>query len=137
MKLYSFRNSLTALFLLFAFITVSCGDKGNEAGNSSMISGTDSKTWKADRETTATGEKDKLTKEEKKESITFYANSKFTMTSPANTMNGTWTYDAGMKNLSLQFEGNNVTENFKVENLSEKDMKLVAGDGSTMTLEAE
>lgn len=137
MKVTSYRNALFSLFLLIAFATVSCGDKGNETGNSSMISGDGSKTWKADRETTATGDKDKLTREEKKETVTFYSNGKFTMASPANTMGGTWVYDQGMKNLALQFDGNNVTENFKVEKLTDDDMKLVAGDGSTMELEAE
>ncbi len=135
--LNNFKISFLALVTCMLTFAMACNNNKNEAGNSNMISGTGSKTWLADRETTAAGDKDKLDSSEKKERVTFYANGKFTMTSPTNTANGTWTYDAGGKNLALQFDGAGVSENFQVASLSEKEMMLTGGDGSTMELEAE
>lgn len=58
------------LFSLVLLLAVSCKEK-NTVGNASMLSGADSKTWKTDKETTATGEKDKLTSAEKKKKFSF------------------------------------------------------------------
>ena len=44
---------------MMAFMTSCGGDKDN-AGNANMISGGSSKTWKANKETTASGDRDKL-----------------------------------------------------------------------------
>ncbi|WP_205502704.1 lipocalin-like domain-containing protein [Rufibacter psychrotolerans] len=118
---------------LFSF---ACNKK-SEGGNSQMISGANSKIWKASKETTASGDKDKLTSDEKQEQIQFFANGNFTQTSQSESANGTWMYDAANKNLSLTYQGNNVSENFQVAELSDDKMKLQAPDGSTLTLEAQ
>lgn len=123
-------NIIVALFLLTA-----CGKDSGSMSNEEKISGESEKTWKATREMTAGGEKDKLTREEKKESITFSRNGNVQMSNQDQVMGGTWSY---MDNtLSLQFTGTNVTENFKVVELSDDKMKLLADDGSQLTLESE
>jgi hypothetical protein len=121
--------------LLIVLLFVSCGKKSDSMSNEEKISGQSEKTWKATRETTAEGEKDKLTREEKKESITFSRNGNVKMSNEDQVMGGTWSF---MDNtLSLQFTGTNVTENFKVTELSEDKMQLLAEDGSKLTLESE
>jgi type III secretory pathway component EscR len=122
-------------FLLVMFLLVGCGKKEEAMTNEEKISGKSEKTWKATRETNAAGEKDKLTREEKKESITFSRNGNVKMSNEDQVMGGTWSF---MDNtLSLQFTGTNVTENFKVTELSEDKIKLLAEDGSQMTLESD
>ncbi|WP_190300246.1 lipocalin-like domain-containing protein [Rufibacter hautae] len=128
--------TLVCLVWLSAF-SFSCNKKGAEGGNTQMISGATSKIWKASKETTASGDKDKLTSTEKQEQIQFFANGNFTQTSDAQSANGTWTYSAPNKTLSLTYANNNVSENFTVSELDDDDMKLQAPDGSTLTLKAE
>ncbi|WP_210463716.1 lipocalin-like domain-containing protein [Rufibacter roseolus] len=128
--------TLICLVWLSAF-SYSCNKKAEDGGNTQMISGTTSKIWKASKETTASGEKDKLTSTEKQEQIQFFANGNFTQTSESQSANGTWTYSAPNKTLSLTYANNNVSENFTVAELDDDDMKLQAPDGSTMTLKAE
>jgi hypothetical protein len=121
--------------LVLMFLIVGCGKKSDSMSNEEKISGTSEKTWKATRETNAEGEKDKLTREEKKESITFSRNGNVKMSNNDQMMGGTWSF---MDNtLSLQFTGTNVTENFKVMELSDDKMKLLADDGSQMILESD
>ena len=121
--------------LLIVFLLVGCGKKSESMTNEEKISGQSEKTWKATRETNAEGDKDKLTREEKKESITFSRNGNVKMSNNDQMMGGTWSF---MDNtLSLQFTGTNVTENFKVTELSEDKMLLLAEDGSTLTLESD
>lgn len=121
--------------LLIVFLLVGCGKKSETMTNEEKISGQSEKTWKATRETNAEGDKDKLTREEKKESITFSRNGNVKMSNNDQMMGGTWSF---MDNtLSLQFTGTNVTENFKVTELSEDKMLLLAEDGSTLTLESD
>ncbi|MFD1756409.1 lipocalin family protein [Rufibacter sediminis] len=128
--------TLVCLVWLSAF-TFSCNKKAETGGDSQMISGTTSKTWKASKETTASGDKDKLTSAEKQEQIQFFANGNFTQTSETASANGTWTYSAPNKTLSLTYANNNVSENFTVAELDDDDMKLQAPDGSTLTLKVE
>lgn len=137
MNSFSLKGYFSALLLMLLLVAAGCNNNKDTAGNANMFSGNGNKTWKATRETNAMGDKDKLTKEEKQERITFYSNNKFSMTSNTDQMNGTWNYDAANKNLALTFEGANVSENFKVENLSDSKMSLVAGDGSKMELKTE
>ena len=121
--------------LLVVLLLAGCGKKSDSMSNEEKISGQSEKTWKATRETNSEGEKDKLTREEKKESITFSRNGNVKMSNNDQMMGGTWSF---MDNtLSLQFTGTNVTENFKVLELSDDKMKLLAADGSQMTLEAD
>jgi type III secretory pathway component EscR len=119
--------------LLVVFLLVGCGKKSESMSNEEKISGQSEKTWKATRETTAEGEKDKLTREEKKESITFSRNGNVKMSNEQQVMGGTWSFVDNT--LSLQFTGTNVTENFKVLELSDDKIKLLADDGSQMILE--
>ncbi len=128
--------TLVCLVWLSAF-SFSCNKKAESGGNSQMISGTASKVWKASRETTASGDKDKLTSAEKQEQIQFFANGNFTQTSASESANGTWTYSAPNKTLSLTYANNNVSENFTVAELDDDDMKLQAPNGSTLTLKAD
>jgi hypothetical protein len=122
-------------FLIVLFLIAGCGKKEESMSNEEKISGKSEKTWKATRETNAEGDKDKLTRDEKKESITFSRNGNVKMSNNDQMMGGTWSF---MDNtLSLQFTGTNVTENFKVMELSDDRMKLLADDGSQLTLESE
>ena len=127
---------LASLLLLVSLFTVACKQE-NKVGETNMLYGTESKVWKTDKETTATGEKDKLTSAEKKEEIQFFANGSFSMRSPTQNASGKWTYDAMAKKLSLQFVGSDKTENFQVSNLSDDELTMVAEDGSQMVLEAD
>ncbi|WP_241739068.1 hypothetical protein [Pontibacter beigongshangensis] len=126
----------TAALALLMLVLVSCG--GNEkVGTENMISGSSSKTWKADKELTATGDKDKLTGEEKAETMQFYSDGRFALGGGGSLQTGTWSFDQAAKRLSLQFQGTDVSENFDVEQLTEKEMRLVARDGSKMELKAQ
>ncbi|MBC5774190.1 lipocalin family protein [Pontibacter sp. KCTC 32443] len=125
----------TALTLLLAVVLVSCG--GDKAGTESMLSGTSSKTWKAKKETNAEGDKEKLTDAEKEQNLQFYADGRFAMGGASTLQTGTWNYDQAAKKLTLQFEDQNVSENFDVLKLSDDELRLRAGDGSEMVMEAE
>jgi len=131
-----FKNYVTYLSVVLLLLAASCKSK-NEVATAATFSGNESKTWKATRETTATGDKDKITGAEKTQQIQFFANGSFSMRSSTENVSGKWTYDAMAKNLSLQFVGSTMTENFQVLNISDDEMKLQAGDGSQMTLEAQ
>lgn len=122
--------------VLVAFMA-SCGGNSDNVGNANMISGGSSKTWKAHKETTASGDKDKLTREEKDETMQFYSDGRFAMGGGGALQTGTWNYDQAGKRLSLTFEGADVSQNFTVEKLTDKEMNLVAGDGSKMQMKAD
>jgi len=125
----------TALAMLLAVVLVSCG--GDKAGNESMLSGTSSKTWKAKKELNAEGDKEKLTDAEKDQNLQFYADGRFAMGGASTLQTGTWTYDQAAKKLTLQFEDQNVSENFDVLKLSDDELRLKAADGSEMVMEVE
>ncbi len=142
------RKILVAVLVASALL--GCKDKkenttSNETANSTeatkgpsneaMIAGDTEKTWKAKRETNSEGEKDKLTKAEKEQRITFWRNGNVKMGDEAQTMTGQWT--ASGSTLTLQFTGENVTENFTIVELDEDEMKLRAADGSEMTMKPE
>jgi len=131
-----FKNYVTYLSVVLLLLTASCKSK-NEVATAATFSGNESKTWKAIKETTSTGDKDKITGAEKNQEIQFFANGSFSMRSSTENVSGKWTYDAMAKNLSLQFVGSTMTENFQVLNISDDKMKLQAGDGSQMNLEAQ
>ena len=125
----------TAIAILLAVVLVSCG--GDKTGNESMLSGSSSKTWKAEKETNAAGDKEKLTDAEKQQNLQFYADGRFAMGGASTLQTGTWSYDQSAKKLTLQFEDQNVSESFDVLKLSDDELRLRAGDGSEMVLEAE
>jgi hypothetical protein len=126
--------SFVMAFLMVAVMT-SCG--GDKEGTANMISGGSSKTWKASKERTASGDRDKLTKEEKQETMQFYSDGRFAMGGGGSLETGTWSYDQAGKRLSLVFEGQGVSENFQVQKLTDKEMHLIAGDGSKMEMKAD
>ncbi len=59
------------------------------------------------------------------------------MQSAAEVANGTWSYDATGPTLKLVFDGDDHSENFDVSDISEDEITLIAGDGSSMTLNAD
>jgi hypothetical protein len=121
--------------IIMFFFIAGCGKSDSSISNEEKISGKDSKTWKATRETDSQGNKDKLTRDEKKESITFSRNGNVKMSNKQQVMGGTWSFVENT--LSLQFTGTNVTENFTVLELKKDKMKLLAEDGSQLTLEPD
>jgi len=136
MKMIVLKNYFTLLSFLLVMFAAGC-QKKNEVTTPATFSGTESKTWKAERETTASGDKDKITSTEKTQEMQFFANGSFSMRSSTQNVSGKWTYDAMGKNLALQFVGSDMTENFQVLSINDDEMKLQAADGSTMMLEAQ
>lgn len=131
------RHTLsTLLAMLFAVVLASCGGE-EKVGSESMISGTSSKTWKADKELTASGDKDKLTDAEQEETMQFYADGRFAMGGGGALETGTWSFDQSAKRLTLQFEDQNMTENFEVTKLTDKEMTLKDAQGGTMELKTK
>jgi hypothetical protein len=127
----------TLLALIFGvLIFASCGGKKEEP-SAQLISGSDSKTWKATKELNAQGDKEKLSKDEKGEELKFYSNGTFTMMGESEHQEGKWNYSPADKTLALTFNGADNSENFKVTEMDEDDMKLQAPDGSMMVLKAE
>ena len=123
--------------MLLMVVLVSCGGGDNEVGSENMISGTNSKTWKADKELTAAGDRQEMTEAEQDETMQFYADGRFALGGGGSLQTGTWSFDRAAKRLTLQFEDENMTENFEVVKLTDDEMRLKAEDGSEMQLEAE
>lgn len=128
-------QNIFALFIML--VMVSCGGSGEKVGSESMISGASNKTWKANKEFDASGEKDKLTREEESETIQFYADGRFALGGGEALQTGTWSFDKSANRLSLNFENQEIAENFEVTKLTEDEMNLKAADGSEMRLKAE
>ena len=124
------------LFVL-TIILASCGGKKEELSPQEMIAGTTSKIWKAKREYDASGDKVKLSDEEADETMRFYANGNFSIQAASEMANGTWSYDAAGNTLKMIFEGEDVSENFDVSQLSTDEITLIAGDGSKLILSSE
>ncbi|WP_266203914.1 hypothetical protein [Pontibacter kalidii] len=132
------KNSWHSLLALLLAITItSCGGNKEEVGSESMIAGTSSKTWVADKERNAAGDKEKLTDAEQDQTMQFYADGRFALGAGSSLQTGTWTYDQAGKRLSLQFEGADMTENFEVMKLDDDEMDLRASDGTVMEMELQ
>jgi hypothetical protein len=139
------------MMLLIAGALTACNDKkdndarsdsantteaaSDKTANEKLIAGDTEKTWKARRERNSEGDKDKLTKAEKEQRITFWRNGTVKMGDDTQTMTGQWSYSGST--LTLQFTGENVTENFTVVELEDDEIKLRAADGSEMTMKPE
>jgi uncharacterized lipoprotein NlpE involved in copper resistance len=123
------------VIVIVMLMLVGCKDKSDSMTNEQKIAGDGQKTWVAKRETDATGDKDKITKAEKKEVITFWSNGNVKMTDGNQSQSGQWSFNGGT--LTLAFAGADVTENFTVLELDDDKMKLKAGDGSEMVMEPE
>ncbi|HEX8547904.1 MAG TPA: DUF4923 family protein [Cytophagaceae bacterium] len=130
-------KTVQRIFIFLTLITFFAQCKNEKENAMTMIAGEGSKRWKATKEVNAAGEKEKLSKEEKNEIMQFYTNGTFTINAAAESSQGTWTYDDNAKNLSLKFGSANFTENFTVLELEKDEMKLKAGDGSTMIMESQ
>ncbi len=126
----------TALSFLLIIFLASCGSK-KELSPQEIIAGTDSNIWTAKTEYDASGDKMSMTDEEKDESMRFYSNGTFSMQSNTEVANGTWEYQASGPTLSLIFDGESVSENFRITEMEENRMTLEAGDGSRMVLQKE
>jgi heat shock protein HslJ len=103
--------------------------------NEEKIAGQDQKTWKAQKETDASGDKDKLTRDEKRQTITFSRDGNVKMGDGNEMMSGQWKLEGN--NLGLIFTGSTVSENFTIIELDDDEMKLKAGDGSQLTMKAD
>ncbi len=118
------------LLLVFA-----CNNKSDSLTNEEKIAGKEEKTWEATRETNAEGDKDKLTRTEKKQTITFWRNGNVKMGDGDEMMSGQWTLQG--TNLALQFTGSDVSENFTLLKLDKDEMKLKAADGSELIMKPD
>ncbi len=127
------RNSLYVL--LFIFVLSGCNSGSDSMTNEEKIAGKDEKTWKAQKETDASGDKDKLTRDEKRQTITFWRNGNVKMGDGDQMMSGQWTLQGD--NLALVFAGSNTSENFTVVELEDDEIKLRAGDGSELIMKPD
>jgi hypothetical protein len=127
------RNSLYVL--LFIFVLSGCNSGSDSMTNEEKIAGKDEKTWKAKKETDASGDKDKLTRDEKRQTITFWRNGNVKMGDGDQMMSGQWTLQGD--NLALVFAGSNTSENFTVVELENDEIKLRAGDGSELIMKPD
>ena len=127
------RNSLYVL--LFIFVLSGCNSGSDSMTNEEKIAGKDEKTWKAQKETYASEDKDKLTRDEKSQTITFWRNGNVKMGDGDQMMSGQWTLQGD--NLALVFAGSNTSENFTVVELEDDEIKLRAGDGSELIMKPD
>ncbi len=126
-------KNLILPFFLFLLIANGCGKKAETSSSrDDKIAGETEKTWIAVRETNAEGEKDKLTRDEKKEKITFWRNGNVKMGDNDQAMSGQWSYEGST--LTMHFADQDVTENFTVIELTNDKMRLKAGDGSELVM---
>ncbi|GAA3923737.1 hypothetical protein [Hymenobacter algoricola] len=127
---------LASLLLLVALFVSSCSQP-DKVGETNMLYGTESKVWKTDKETTATGDKVAQTDADEDTELRFFANGTFNMTSSAQTMQGKYVFDQPGKKITLTPDGGTTSMAFDVTNLTEKKITLKGADGSSMMLEAE
>lgn len=116
----------------FCFFAVSCGKQGEKA-----FYGEGTKTWRVAKQRNAEGKREKLSDAEKTDVLRFNSDGSFSANASQGNAEGTWTYNSESKQLSLQFAGATMTETHTVLDLSDKEIRLKAQDGSEMTLEAE
>lgn len=139
-------KSIILSISLLLFIATGCKNKSadNTSGNNTetaaanreeMLAGDVQKTWKAQRESDAQGDKDKLDRGERQERIVFYRDGKVTMTGDAESAHGTWKLDASK--LALHIDDSDVIENFDVLELDKNTLRLRASDGSELKLKPE
>jgi hypothetical protein len=126
------RNNF--LVLAFLIVVAACSNDKNMTAEE-KIAGKDEKTWKAKKETTATGSVDRLNRDEKRETITFWRNGNVKMGDGDQMMSGQWSLEGS--NLKLQFTGSDVSENFQVLELEKDELKLKAGDGSELIMKPD
>lgn len=127
-----------AIMLLLPLLLVAACNNSKDENPRQLIAGENSKTWQASRETNAQGDKEKLSSQEKDQSMQFYSNGTFQIQAQDQFQSGRWNYNATQQELELTFEDNqDVKEVFHVQELSNDKMTLHAADGSTMQLKAQ
>ncbi|GHA69091.1 hypothetical protein SAMN04487941_3004 [Pontibacter akesuensis] len=123
--------------LLLSVLLLSCGGDKEEVGAETLLSGPDNKTWVANEELNAAGDEQDLSKEEKAQTMQFYADGRFAMGGGGSLQTGTWQFDQAAKRLTLQFEGQDVTQNFEVQKLDDDELNLRGADGTVLELEVK
>jgi hypothetical protein len=129
------KKSIIVWMLGICLLLVHCGKKGENARKDFYGDGT--KTWRVVKAKNAEGKREKLSDAEKRDVLRFNSDGSFSANAAEGNAEGTWTYDPEAKLLTLQFAGATVTESHSVVDLSDDKIRLKAGDGSEMTLEAE
>ncbi|SES83164.1 lipocalin family protein [Hymenobacter actinosclerus] len=128
---------LTGLFMFVLLFTAACGSKEGKVEGVNMLYGTNSKTWKTDKETTAAGDKIKQTDAMDDQRVTFFANGQYNMSSGAQTMNGKYTFDQGAKTITMMPDGAGTSNTFTVVTLTDDKLTLKGTDGTELHLEDE
>ena len=128
---------LASLFMLVLLFTAACGSKEGTVETVNQLYGTDSKTWKTDKEMDATGDKVKQTDAMDDQRVTFYANGQYNMMSGAQTMNGKYAFDQAAKTITMTPEGAAQANTFSVVTLTDDKLTLKGTDGSELRLEKE
>lgn len=136
---------ISAVFICIILVA-SCADKkeDNLSDNSTkntnssdntneLLAGTTSKTWFITKQRNALGDKDNVTSEEKDETLSMFADGKFSITDAQQTVTGEWSTE-GSHTLTMHFEGKDVTESFAIMDIKKEKIVLQAADGSEMTL---
>ncbi|EMR02365.1 hypothetical protein [Cesiribacter andamanensis] len=127
-----------ALLLLLPFLVLAACNNKSEENPRQLIAGESSKVWKADKETNAQGDKERLSNTEEEQRMEFYANGTFQVREAGAFQGGRWNYNATQKELELTFDDRqDVKEVFHVQELSGNKMTLHAADGSTMKLKTD
>lgn len=125
---------------IMAFVASCKGDGNNKKDNDhspiaegvEKIAGDGQKSWRMKKEVSATGDTERATRDQKDDEINFHTNNTFSLVDERGTSTGKWTYDGAT--LTLLFDGDNMSESFTVEDLTDNKMRLVAVDGSEMVL---
>ncbi|NVO85753.1 lipocalin family protein [Hymenobacter terrestris] len=128
---------LTGLFMFVLLFTAACGGKEGTVETVNQLYGTDSRTWKTDKEMDATGDKVAQTDAMDDQRVTFFANGQYNMTSGAQTMNGKYTFDQGAKTITMMPDGAGQSNTFTVVTLTDDKLTLKGTDGSELRLEKE
>ncbi|WP_133271585.1 hypothetical protein [Hymenobacter radiodurans] len=127
---------LASLIMLLTLFTAACSQK-DKVGETNMLYGTESKVWKTDKETTASGDKVAQTDADKDTELRFYANGNFNMTSPQQSLQGKYTFDQPGKKITLTPDGGTTSMTFDVVNLTDDKITLRGVNGEQMMLESE
>lgn len=129
---------VTGLLLVLALLlTASCGSKEGKVEGVNKLYGTDSRTWKTDKQTNAAGDKVKQTDAEEDQRVTFYANGQYNMSSGAQTMNGKYNFDQSANTITMTPDGAAESNTFSVVTLTDDKLTLKSPSGAELHLEKE
>ena len=128
---------LASLFMFVLLFTAACGGKEGTVETVNQLYGTDSRTWKTDKEMNAAGDKVAQTDAMDDQRVTFFANGQYNMASGAQTMNGKYTFDQAAKTITMMPDGGAQSNTFTVVTLTDDKLTLKGTDGSELRLEKE